>query len=69
MQRKLKAKKSYYEESHGVSSSRSLSLRILYILLGAVTMKRIIIDTIKESKGRGRHPSSNMALLFWRDIR
>ena len=26
-------------------------------------MKRIITDTVKESKGRGRHPSSNMALL------
>ena len=26
-------------------------------------MKRIITDTVKESKERGRHPSSNMALL------
>ena len=26
-------------------------------------MKRIITDTVKESKGRGRHPSSNMTLL------
>ena len=27
-------------------------------------MKRIITDTVKESKGRGRHPSSNMVLLL-----
>ena len=27
-------------------------------------MKRIITDTVKESKGRGRRPSSNMVLLL-----
>ena len=27
-------------------------------------MKRIFPDTVKESKGRGRHPSSNMVLLL-----
>ena len=27
-------------------------------------MKRIITDMVKESKGRGRHPSSSMVLLL-----
>ena len=66
MWRKLKAeidKKKRKRKPRGLQLSQFI-FSYFVNLLRADAMKPIITDTVKESKGRGRHPSSNMVLLL-----
>ena len=64
MRRKVKAKIDIKKKAMGPLALAVDFFVFCKILLRADAMKRIITDTVKESKGRGRHPSSNMVLLL-----